>query len=296
MYKIGTCFGCQKCLYCGVNLKIEICDCNKTAKPSRKNRTDLVKNAFTRVFNPISNPKQIDFIKNKNNSFAYGFDLAKGFQFSFCSTCNSSYQRLSNKKSKSNNSSQKVHTSENVIQLEENIEIINVESTTEISQESTTSDGSTFYNKSKRSNSETENEDSTELEIEVNYKLSIKKADGTSLPAKNYSVVISELDEFLLSIQNNITALLKDEKIDANDYNVSFKSEKTQGAGTLLVDVRDFENFKSEYTKLIATKKVMLISITMNKKEKQVDVKRKKKVIFKLLLIFLFLKKLILYF
>ncbi|CAB4472575.1 unnamed protein product [Rhizophagus irregularis] len=238
---------------------------------------DLVKNAFTRVFNPISNPKQIDFIKNKNDSFAYGVDLAKGFQFSFCSTCNSSYQRLSNKKSKSNNSSQKVRTSENVIQLEENIEIINVESTTEISQESTTSDGSTFYNKSKRSNSETENKDSTELEIEVNYKLSIKKADGTSLSAKNYSVIISELDEFLLSIQNNITALLKDEKIDANDYNVSFKSEKTQGAGTLLVDVRDFENFKSEYNKLVATKKVMLISITMNKKEKQVDVKRKKK-------------------
>jgi hypothetical protein len=134
------------------------------------------------------------------------------------------------------------------------------------------------------------------LEIEVNYKLSIKKTDGTSLSTKNYSVIISELDEFLLSIQNNITALLKDEKIDANDYNVSFKSEKTQGAGTLLVDVRDFENFKSEYTKLVATKKVMLISITMNKKEKQVDVKRKKKVIFKLLLIFLFLKKLILYF
>ncbi|GES74613.1 hypothetical protein GLOIN_2v1844088 [Rhizophagus clarus] len=229
---------------------------------------DLVKNAFTRVFSPISNPKQIDFIKNKIDSFAYGFDLAKGFQFSFCSTCNSSYQRLSDKKSKSN---KKVRTSENVIQLEKNIEIINVESTTEISQESTMSDGSTFYNKSKCSNLETENEDSTELEIEVNYKLSIKKADGTSLPAKNYSVIISELDEFLLSIQNNITALLKDEKIDANDYNVSFKSEKTQGAGTLLVDVRDFENFKSEYTKLVAAKKVMLISITMNKKEKQVD-------------------------
>ncbi|GET00571.1 hypothetical protein GLOIN_2v1844088 [Rhizophagus clarus] len=176
----------------------------------------LLASILTSVFSPISDPKQIDFIKNKNDSFAYGFDLAKGFQFSFCSTCNSSYQYLSDKKSKSN---KKVHTSENVIQLEENIEIINVESTTEISQESTMSDGSTFYNKSKCSNLETENEDSTELEIEVNYKLSIKKADGTSLPAKNYS------------------------------------SEKTQEAGTLLVDVHDFENFKSEYTKLVAAKK-----------------------------------------
>ncbi|GBB94079.1 hypothetical protein RclHR1_02290005 [Rhizophagus clarus] len=139
------------------------------------------------------------------------------------------------------------------------------------------SDGSTFYNKSKCSNLETENEDNTELEIEVNYKLSIKKAVSISLPAKNYSVIISELDEFLLSIQNNITALLKDEKIDANDYNVFFKSEKTQGAGTLLVDIRDFKNFKSEYTKLVAAKKGILISIIMNKKEKQVDIKRKKK-------------------
>ncbi|PKK67890.1 hypothetical protein RhiirC2_782932 [Rhizophagus irregularis] len=64
-------------------------------------------------------------------------------------------------------------------------------------------------------------------------------------------------------------ALFKDEKIDANDYNVFFKSENIQGAGTLLVDVHDFKNFKSEYTKLVATKKIMLISITMNKKEKQ---------------------------
>jgi hypothetical protein len=43
--------------------------------------------------------------------------------------------------------------------------------------------------------------------------------------------------------------------------------------------MRDFENFKSEYIKLAATKKVMLISIIMKKKEKQVDIKRKKKVI-----------------
>jgi hypothetical protein len=282
MYEIGTCFGCQKCLYCGINLKIETCNCQKLAKPSRKNRTDLVKNAFSRIFDPTSNPKQFEFIKSKNENFAYGFDLAKSFQFSFCTTCNSSYQRLSDKKSKSNNSaSQKIHISKDVPQLECNAEIIDLEATTsEASQEIiTTSDISTLYNKSKHS-SETENEDNTELEIEINYKLSIKQADGTSLPAKNYSVIISELDEFLFAIQNNITTLLKNKRIDANDYNVSFKSEKAQGAGTLLVDMRDFENFKSEYTKLAAAKKVMLVSITMKKKEKQIDIKRKKKVKF----------------
>ncbi|GBB85775.1 hypothetical protein RclHR1_12210004 [Rhizophagus clarus] len=283
MYKIGTCFGCQKCLYCGIDLKVGICNCKKIVKPSRKNRTDLVKNAYSRVFDHTSNPKQFEFIKIKNESFAYGYDLAKSFQFSFCSTCNSSYQRLSDKKPKSNNSSlQKICTSKNVLQLsqlEKQVEIIDLEtSASKIPHEPIiSSNDSLFYNGSKHSNLETENEDNIELELEINYKLSIKQADGTSLPAKNYSVTISELDEFLLEIQNNITTLLKNENIDANDYNVSFKSEKAQGAGTLLADVRDFTNFKSEYIKLMAVKKVMLIIVTMKKKENPVDTKRKKK-------------------
>uniref|UniRef100_U9UDX0 Uncharacterized protein n=1 Tax=Rhizophagus irregularis (strain DAOM 181602 / DAOM 197198 / MUCL 43194) TaxID=747089 RepID=U9UDX0_RHIID len=186
-----------------------------------KNRTVLVKNAFPRAFDPItSNPKQFDFVKNKNEHFQYGYDLTKSIQFSLCTK----FSTVTQSKSKHNDS---------------------------------------------------ENDDDDELEMEIDYKLVIKQADGTALPAKNYSVTISELDEFLLAIQNNITALLKDEEINANDYNVSFKSEKAQGAGTLLVDVCDFENFKSEYIKLIAAKRTMLILVTMKKKEKLV--KRKKK-------------------
>ncbi len=293
-YKIGTCFGCQKCLYCGIDLKVEICNCKKTAKPSRKNRTELVKNAFSRVFDPTTNSKQFDFMKIKNESFAYGYDLSKSFQFSFCTTCNSSYQRLANKKKKFNNSSQKIHTSKCVSQSAEETGIIDLEATSsEISHKTTTSSASIFHNGSKHSSNSETDEDNTELEIEINYKLSIKQTDGTLLPAKNYSVTITELDEFLLAIQNNITSLLQYEEIDANDYNVSFKSEKAQGAGTLLVDVRDFENFKSEYIKLVATKKVMLIFITMKKKEKIVDTKRKKKVILRYYYLLYFSKKLI---
>jgi hypothetical protein len=106
-------FGCQKCLYCGIDLRIKACNCNKQLSCSE---TELVKNAFPKVFDSASNPKQLDFIKNENESFTYGFDLTKSFQFSFCSTCN--YQRLSDKKSKSNNFSQKARTSKNVPQLE----------------------------------------------------------------------------------------------------------------------------------------------------------------------------------
>ena len=122
--------------------------------------------------------------------------------------------------------------------------------------------------------SESENED--DIELEIDYKLIIKKADGTSLPAKNYSVTISELDEFLLAIQNNVTSLLEDEEIYANDYSVSFRSEKGQGAGTLLVDAHDFKNFRLEYTKLAATKRTMVIFTTVKKKDNEKLVKRKK--------------------
>ncbi|CAB4402607.1 unnamed protein product [Rhizophagus irregularis] len=261
-YKIGTCFGCQKCLYCGIDLEKDICKCKKAVKPTRKNRTVLVKNAFPRAFDPTtSNPKQFDFVKNKNEHFQYGYDLTKSIQFSLCTKCNSPYQRLSN----SSNLTRKTGRTKRA----ETTEVIDLE--TGSSEVSTVTQSESKHNDS-------ENDDDDELEMEIDYKLVIKQADGSALLAKNYSVTISELDEFLLAIQNNITALLKDDEINANDYNISFKSEKAQGAGTLLVDVCDFKNFRLEYVKLAAAKRTMLILVTMKKKEKLV--KRKKKVKF----------------
>lgn len=256
-YKIGTCFGCQKCLYCGIDLVKETCECKKMVKPTRANRISAVKNAFPRVFNPNGSldSKQFDFIKNKNEYFQYGYNLTKSIQLSFCSACNSSYQRLAPSKN--------TQKTKHIEGKEENIIEI---TTAPVFTSNTTSKNS--------DSSESENEDNIELKID--YKLIIKKADGTSLPAKNYSVTISELDEFLLAIQNNISSLLEDEKIYTNDYSVSFRSEKSQGAGTLLVDTRDFKNFCSEYTKLVAAKKTMAILITMKKKENEKMGKRKK--------------------
>ena len=81
----------------------------------------------------------------------------------------------------------------------------------------------------------------------------------------------------MLTIQNNVIILTRDETIDVNDYDIFFKSEKAQRAGTLLADTNDFKFFWSEYIKLVATKSIMLIMIIMKKKEKLI--KRKKKVI-----------------
>ncbi|CAB4424854.1 unnamed protein product [Rhizophagus irregularis] len=201
------------------------------------------------VFNPNGSfDKLLDFIKNKNEYFQYGYDLTKSIQLSFCSACNSSYQRLvpkNTQNTKQLENKDSIKTTETIIVLD--------------SASNTTSKHSGF--------SESENED--DIELEINYKLIIKKADGTSLPAKNQSVTVSELDEFLLAIQNNVISLLEDKEIYANDYSISFKSEKGQGAGTLLIDAHDFKNFRSEYYKLVAAKKTMAIFVIIKKKESE---------------------------
>ena len=263
-YRSGTCFGCQKCLYCGIDLKKDTCNCKKTIKPTRTNRTELVKHAFPRVFNPTtSNSKQFNFFKDKNEYFQYKFDLSKNIQVSFCSACNSAYQRLSSKLSDDSSKS-------NLKEGTEITEIIVLDDTTTSSKVSTNSTTpsevftAVIQDEFKYNNLEIE--DDADLELEINYKLVIKQADGTTLPAKNYSVTISELDEFLFAIQKNIVTLLEDEEINANNYSVSFKSEKAQGTGTLLIDTYDFENFRSEYIKLAATKRTMVIFTTVKKK------------------------------
>ena len=32
----GTCYGYRKCMYCGYNLNVEECECDKTVKPNKK--------------------------------------------------------------------------------------------------------------------------------------------------------------------------------------------------------------------------------------------------------------------
>src|SRR5436189_6062361 len=109
-------------------------------------------------------------MKIKNESFAYGYDLSKSFQFSFCTTCNSSYQRLANKKKKFNNSSQKIHKSKCVSKSAEKKGIINLEATfSEISNKTITSSASIFQNGSKNSSNSENDKNKTELKIKINY-------------------------------------------------------------------------------------------------------------------------------
>ncbi|CAG8848182.1 25026_t:CDS:1, partial [Racocetra persica] len=65
-YQIGICYGCQKCLYCGTT---ENCECDKTTKPTKNNRTEEVKTAYCRFYKSTLTNEQKEFLKDRKSLF-----------------------------------------------------------------------------------------------------------------------------------------------------------------------------------------------------------------------------------
>ncbi|RIA99650.1 hypothetical protein C1645_811233 [Glomus cerebriforme] len=109
-----------------------------------------------------------------------------------------------------------------------------------------------IQSKSKCNNSETENKSDAELELEVNYKFVIKQVDGVILLAKNYSVTISELDEFLLAIQNNITKSNSDNEeaiCDESIPKINNNNKVSKISDIFILDQRIAKNVTEHYLK-----------------------------------------------
>lgn len=97
-YRIGTCFACQKCLYCGKDLTFENCHCNKYEKPTKNNRTAKVRGYRGLCYNASNaQPFLKEFMKKSNLKFGYEVNLATSFYCSLCTACNSKISRENNK-------------------------------------------------------------------------------------------------------------------------------------------------------------------------------------------------------
>jgi hypothetical protein len=258
-YKRGTCFGCRKCLYCGIDLQQQKCKCTLTKPPHRNNRTDAVKYAYTRIFNPNWTEDQVSFIQEKVSKYTYSITLNKAFNLSLCSRCNSILSRLKTKKIKNSDLMETETLSETSqdIKLEPEVYDLTVTETESI-----------FQNSSETFESDENNEEKSyftddDFEYEFQYGIFIK-LDGKFQPTKWYKIIVSEIDELLAKIHANVIALIKDDSIEACDYSVTFKSEKALGAGTQLVDTQDFQKFCLDYHRFSARNINMEIFITIN--------------------------------
>lgn len=273
IYKRGTCFGCRKCLFCGVDLQNQKCKCKIFKPPNRKNRTAVVKHAYTRIFNPDWAEDQVSFIQEKTLKYNYSISLKKDFNFSLCSRCNSTLLRLKKPKSSS------IAKTTKTFNLQESL---NTQPEPEVYDLTVAEEESTFNVKNSESDDENSEEDKfsaddgEDFEYEFQYGVFIK-LNGKLQPAKWYKATVSGIDEFLAEIHTNVVSLTQNESIEARDYHVAFKSEKAIGAGTQLADAQDFQKFCLDYNKLSARNINMGIFITIEPQDLNKK-KRKKKV------------------
>ncbi|CAG8686598.1 2746_t:CDS:2, partial [Scutellospora calospora] len=164
-YRRGTCFSCRKCLYCGINLQQQRCNCNLSEVSHRDNQTEAVKYAFTRVFKPNWIKEQVEYIHQKIALYNYFLSSKETFNFSLCFQCNSTLLRLSSK-AKNLSSFSKIESYDLTISEDE---------------------PNKFEERDEWENNEHNNDEflfDEDSEDEYNYGIVIKLANGTTIPAK----------------------------------------------------------------------------------------------------------------
>ena len=105
VYRCSKCFGCQDCLLCGTVCLYDMCSCKADQKPiTKQKRKGKVKAAQKRLFSLpptspgdhkpyVTTPAQVEFLKACNDKFGYQILFTSDFEFYFCSTCNSRFQK-----------------------------------------------------------------------------------------------------------------------------------------------------------------------------------------------------------
>src|SRR3990170_1359063 len=93
-YQIGVCFTCQTCTYCGIDLTFENCECSKSIKPSKNNRTKQVPNVRNLAYKPDkAHFVMKNFLSASNEKYGYKLDMNQSRSCTLCSLCNSKVNR-----------------------------------------------------------------------------------------------------------------------------------------------------------------------------------------------------------
>lgn len=261
-YQLGTCYMCQLCLTCNKELAFDTCECNKVEKPKAKKAKKATKSKrefYSRVYNSnntkLFSQLQINKLKECDEYFGYFSDFDGYFQLVLCIKCHSRFTRLKNdntKKTKKSFSSNQA--------FEANLD--SNDSTplpTSPSSQNITEDS--IYSSS-------DHDDDDDI-TEFNFKLIIKPNDGKAKPAKWESFEALSLiefeDEILELVQNQYDPFMR-----KSDYIIIYKQNSSHGAGTLLMDEKDWKKFLLDYKKILFTKKDLLIIAEIKEKNNKI--------------------------
>ncbi|CAB5199068.1 unnamed protein product [Rhizophagus irregularis] len=220
-YQIGVCFTCQLCMYCGLDLTSNNCNCDKSIKPTKKNRTKEVANFRNLTYKPaIVHEKIKNTLSNSNQKYGYKLDIELPYNCTLCSACNS--------------------------QINRNVKAADKEKKNIIVIPSSPTDGTSLP--------------STPLQMEFKLRMSIKQ-NKQVLPFVIISFTLDNPNfiNFRDKLESYICEQVG--LVYRNEYTLAYKSHSESGAGTLLGNEEAFDEFLKDYQSIVAgNKKVNEVS------------------------------------
>ncbi|CAB4486679.1 unnamed protein product [Rhizophagus irregularis] len=221
-YLPGICFACQKCLFC---FNFSPCNCNKNIKPTRVSKPERGQQIYFRVYTPNENlPTANYFLSSAETKFQYNNNFNEPFSFTFCSTCNSKYQRL---KTKDKISKKKMKSKA----------AVDVESL-ELFEECGID--------------------------EIKLHVSIEKKGKKTSTSKALIIKPVEYINVMEKINAFVQKALQNENIKPADYSISYKAMNSRGLSSELEDELDFKEFIEDYKKVTTANKKMGMMVVID--------------------------------
>lgn len=267
-YGVSKCFGCQHCLLCGTSCVYDMCSCEIDQKPTTKQRKKGKKKAAQkRSFSLpsalpaesksyVTSPVQLEFLKACNGKFGYAILFDRDFEFYFCSTCNSRFEK----------------TKKTVSLAENSVSSSLQESPTPFESQSSF-DGSASQNSASHSSpllsahSSFMSADEPLGSSPLHLQLVVKKGDGNNLPVKWVKVSTEDFFSFESEIEDHVRNLSMSEGHKEISYRLSYKPSNSRVLAASLMDEDDFKIFVEECKKLINNQKNMMVFATFKSTE-----------------------------
>lgn len=237
-YQIGTCFVCQLCMYCGIDLTSNNCSCDKTIKPSKKNRTNQVPNFRNLAYKPDKIHEEIKkTISFSNQKYGYKLNMDLICNCILCSACNSQMNR-------------------DVKAADKNKKFIIISSPT---------DDTSLQPPLPSTPSDTL---PTPSQIEFKLRLSIKQNKRVMpLVIVNFNLE----DPSFIDFRNKLESYICEQVglVYSNEYTLAYKSQSENGSGTLLNNEDAFNEFLKDYQSITVGNKKVVIIVTLKESSKK---------------------------
>lgn len=259
-YLLGTCYSCQKCLYCFQSSRENLCNCKKNVQPSRVKNPKRGQQIYQRSYSPNQTfPKSNEFLFASNKKYGYNSNFEESFSYTFCGTCNSQIQRL-------RSVDRTAQKTKGTRAEEHNNEVY-------ISDDSSNEKAKPINDIGEKEIYYIEEEEEVDSDLEeIKVQIIVKNKDIKAPTAKILTIDPVNYNEVTEKVNLVVKKAMK-KSIDPKNYVISYKALNARGPSSELEDELDFQEFISEYKKIFLAGKKMILIVNM---KDNVTTKKKK--------------------